>query len=155
MAKQLTRDALPETPLYERDVYGWCLEQARLVRAGRVAELDLANLAEELESLGKEQVRALRSSYRVLLLHLLKWRFQRRRRSRSWAATIVRERDAAQERLRENPGLKPRQRALFAEADRSARKEAAAETGLALETFPQACPFTLEQALDESFWPAP
>lgn len=154
MARSLTRDALPATPLYERDFYGWCLEQARLVRAGRLAELDLPNLAEELESLGKEQARALRSSYRVLLLHLLKWRYQPRRRSRSWSATIVRERDAARERVAESPGLKPRQRALLAEAYRGARKEAAAETGLSLATFPEACPFTLEQALDETFWPS-
>ena len=52
----------------------------------------MQNVAEELEALGNEQASALRSSYRILLLHLLKWRYQPKRRTRSWAGTIVRER---------------------------------------------------------------
>lgn len=153
MATQLARPAAPEPDLYERDFYTWCLEQAALVRAGRLDELDLANLAEELESLGSEQANALRSFYRVLLIHLLKWRYQPGRRSRSWVVTIIRERGNAAERLANNPGLAQHRRRLFEEAYRRARKEAAGETGLPLSVFPAECPFTFEQALDEEFWP--
>ena len=154
MAKQLARE--PDAPageLYERDFYTWALRQAELVREHRFAELDLENVAEELESLGKEQAHKLQSSFRVLLLHLLKWRHQPPRRSRSWRGSIVRERTNVEEILEGNPGLKPRCAALFAAAYRGARKEAAAETGLPIATFPEVSPFTMSEALDEAFWP--
>jgi hypothetical protein len=152
MAKQLARPT-PKPSAYDDDFYAWCLEQAALVRAGRLNELDLANVAEELESLGNEQAHALRSAYRVLLVHLLKWRYQPGKRSRSWTATIVRERGNAEERLTGNRGLEQHKRRLLTEAYGRARREAAAETGLALATFPAECPFTFEQALDDEFWP--
>jgi hypothetical protein len=138
---------------YERDFYTWAMQQATLLREGRFDELDVENVAEEIEDLGKEQARALRSSYRLLLVHLLKWQHQRRRRSRSWAGTIVRERQNAALGIEDNPGLKSQQRDLFLQAYQLARKEAAAETGFPLVTFPETCPYALEQALDEAFWP--
>ena len=154
MAKQLARE--PEEPaLYESDFYTWCMREARLLREGRLADLDLPNLAEEIASLGNEQEHALESSLRILLVHLLKWRYQAKRRTRSWAGTIVRERGNYVRRLRKNPGLKPSQLELLAEAYQDARKEAAAETGLPLSTLPETCPFTLEQALDDDIWPEP
>lgn len=152
MAKQLARPPL-EPSTYDDDFYGWCLEQAALVRAGRLGELDRENVAEELESLGNEQPHSLRSHYLVLLLHLLKWRFQPKRRTRSWAGTIVRERGNAVERLAGNRGLEQHKRRLFVEAYRRARIEAVAETGLSPATFPPECPFTFDQALDDEFWP--
>ena len=152
MAKQLA-DLEPASSLYDEDFYGWCLGQADLARAGRLGELDLANVAEELESLGNDQPRALRSAYRVLLVHLLKWRHQPARRSRSWAGSIVRERGNAADRVEGNKGLRQHQFRLFSEAYSRARREAAAETGLPLDTFPAECPFTLAEALDDDFWP--
>jgi hypothetical protein len=136
MAKQLAHEA----DLYDWDFYGWALRQAELGRARRLGELDLENIAEELRSLGKEQEHRLESSYRMLLMHLLKWVHQHQRGSRSWRATIVRERINAERTLRRNPGLKPLRAELFVEAYRAARKEAAAETGLAVSTFPEGPP---------------
>ena len=153
MATQLTPRPAPEPSAYDDDFYGWCLEQAALVRAGRLGDLDLGNIAEELEASGNEQPHALRSHYRVLLVHLLKWRHQPKRRTRGWAGTITRERGNAPERLAGNRGLPRHRHRLFAEAYRRARREAAAETGLALATFPVDSPFTIEQALDDDFWP--
>lgn len=154
MAKQLPRELdAPAGELYEHDFYTWALRQAELVRGHRFAELDLENVAEELESLGKEQAHRLQSSFRVLLLHLLKWRHQPQRRSRSWRGTIVRERTNVEEILGGNPGLKLRCAELFAAAYRGARKEAAAETGLPIATFPEASPFTVSEVLDDEFWP--
>ncbi|MFZ1428223.1 MAG: DUF29 domain-containing protein [Geminicoccaceae bacterium] len=149
MPKQLTADV----QLYEQDLYSWALRQAELVRARRFADLDLENVAEELESSGKEQAHKLELALRVLLLHLLKWKYQPQRRSRSWRGTIVRERTNAERVLEDNPGLKARREQLFVTAYRGARKEAAAETRLPLATFPEAVPFSLPQALDEEFWP--
>jgi hypothetical protein len=152
MAKQLVRP--PPAPAdYTDDFYNWCLEQAAHLRAARMEALDLENLAEEIESLGNEQPHALRSAYRVLLVHLLKWRYQPKRRTRSWAGTIVRERGNAVDRQKGNRGLLQHRHRLFEEAYARARREAAAETGLALATFPVECPFTFDQALDDEFWP--
>lgn len=142
-----------ERSLYERDFYTWAMRQAALLRERRFDELDVENVAEEIETLERSEARELRSSYRLLLMHLLKWRHQPKRRSRSWAGTIVRERQNAQLGLQENSGLKPLQVKLFAEAYLLARKEAEAETGLPLSTFPETCPYPLEQALDDDFWP--
>src|SRR3954453_23043415 len=154
MAKQLARE--PDgAALYESDFYTWCMREARLLREGRLADLDLPNLAEEIASLGGEQEHALESSLRVLLVHLLKWRYQAKRRTRSWAGTIVRARGNYELRLRKNPGLKARQPELLADAYRRARREAAAETGLPLAALPESCPFTLARALDDDFWPEP
>lgn len=153
MAK--AREALTSPSLYERDFYSWALEQACRLRAGRLDELDLENLAEEIEGLARAEARELRSRYATLLAHLLKWEFQPERRSHSWVGTIVRERGEIEELLDENPGLKPRRAALFAKAYRRARADAAAETNLPLDRFPAACPYAREQAMDEAFWPGP
>ena len=153
MAK--AREALPERDLYQDDYYGWALQQATLLRARRFAELDLENLAEEIDGLARAEARELRSRYATLLSHLLKWEFQPERRSHSWAATIARERDAIPDHLDENPGLKPRQAELFARAYRGARADAAAETNLPLTRFPTACPYTPDQSISEDFWPGP
>lgn len=151
MAKQLA-DA---TDLHDRDFHSWALRRAELVRARRLGELDLENIAEELRSLGGEQEHRLESSYRVLLMHLLTWAYQPRRQGRSWRGTVVRERINAARTLERNPGLKSRRAELFAEACGAARKEAAAETGLPIATLAESPPFTIEQAMDEEFWPEP
>ena len=154
MAKELARG--PDAAaggLYEHNFYTWALRQAGLVRAGRLAELDLANVAEELASLGKEQAHKLEASFRVLLPHLLTWRYQPSRRSRSWRGSIVRDRTNVERVLDGNPGLKPRRAELFAATYRGGRKEAAAETGLPLDRFPAEPPFTLDEAQDEDVRP--
>lgn len=139
--------------VHARDFRGWALEQARLVRERRLEALDRERVAEELEASGAEQEHALESSLRILLLHLPKWRYHPARRSRSWRASIVRERLPVPRRLRRNPSLRPLLPVLLEAAYRDARKEAAAETGLALRRFPETCPFLLDEVLDEDFWP--
>lgn len=153
MAKTL--DAPPRADLYERDYYTWALEQAALLRAHRFAELDLENLAEEVEDLGKREAKELQSRLETLLAHLLKWHFQPEHRSHSWAGTIRRERGKIARHLAQNPGLKPRRAELFAEASIDAPKDAAIETNLPVDRFPAGCPYTYEQAMDDAFWPGP
>jgi len=153
MAK--ARRALIEPDLYRRDFYSWALEQAALLRDHQLAELDLDHLAEEIEGLARAEARELRSRYATLVSHLLKWEFQPKRRSHSWTATIARERGAILDHLDENPGLKPREVELFAKAYRGARADAAVETNMPLSRFPAGCPYTLDQAMSEAFWPGP
>jgi uncharacterized protein DUF29 len=84
------------------------MEQAQHVRAGRWDAIDRENLAEEIESLGREQFNKLESALRVLLVHILKWD-QPKRRTRSWVITIKDQRIEFEQVLQDNPGLKSRQ----------------------------------------------
>ncbi len=77
---------------YETDFYLWSYEQSELLRQRRFSELDLPNIIEEIESLGRSDKRALTSAYRVLLQHLLKWQFQPLRRGSSWLNTVSEQR---------------------------------------------------------------
>ena len=78
--------------LYEEDFFAWTIEQARLLRAGDLSAVDAANIAEEIESMGRSDRRELQSRLVVLIMHLLKWRFQPSARSTSWSATIEEQR---------------------------------------------------------------
>src|SRR5208283_6202845 len=142
-----------KSPLYDRDFYAWSVEQAALLREGRVAEADLENIAEEIESMGRTEKRELVSRLTILLLHLLKWRHQPDRRGASWEASIRVQRNRLDDHLDDNPSLKPLLPQALASAYRDAALEAVAETGLAGSTFPDACPWTVEQVLDGGFWP--
>ncbi len=67
---------MPRSALYDRDFFAWANEQAALLREGKLEEADLESIAEEIESMGKTEKRELISRLTVLLLHLLKWRYQ-------------------------------------------------------------------------------
>ncbi|RZK93669.1 MAG: DUF29 domain-containing protein, partial [Methylobacterium sp.] len=69
---------------YADDFYTWTQEQSARLRAGDLTALDLQNLAEEIESLGKSEFNSLVSAWRVLLLHMLAFDHQPARRTRSW-----------------------------------------------------------------------
>ena len=147
------REQLRRPASYEEDGYSWALEQAALLRAGRLGEIDALNIAEEIESLGKSFANELRSRYGTLVMHLLKWQFQPTQRSNSWIGTIRRERREIERHLRLNPGLRPRRSELFNDAYDVARDGAMAETNLPDATFPVDCPYSLDQVMDPAFWP--
>lgn len=135
----------PAGAAYERDFYTWSQQQARLLRAGRWNSVDRENVAEEIESLGREQFNKLESALRVLLLHLLKWDHQPSKRTRSWALSVKDQRVAFDDVLADNPGLKSRLDEALARAYRRARIQAAMETGLPEEAFPETCPYALDE----------
>lgn len=137
----------------EDDVSRWCFEQAELLRQRRFAEADLPNIIEELESMGQSERSAIMSSYRLVISHLLKWSYQPARRSRSWLRTIARERNNIEEREELNRSFEAEASRLVERSYRRACREAAAETGLPLTTFPFECPFTPDQIRDPDFLP--
>ncbi len=139
---------------YEDDFEQWCYEQAELLRQRRFAEVDLPNVIEELEDMGKEQRRALTSSYRVLIAHLLKWQFQPQLRSSSWEVTIDRERDNIVDREKMNPSLGRDTKQIIEAVYRRSVREAAKETELPRNSFPPDCPYTIEQLRDSDWMPA-
>jgi len=136
---------------YDRDFYSWSLEQARLVREGRWSAVDRDNVAEEIESLGREQFSKLESAIRVLLVHMLKWDHQPGKRSRSWALSIQEQRIQLDDVIKDNPGLKPRIGEAIERAYRKARLQAARETRLDGETFPGQCPYSWDNIVLREF----
>jgi hypothetical protein len=143
----------PAPNLYDLDFYRWTEIMAAALRQGRWQELDPDNLAEEIESLGRSDKRALKHRLEVLLMHLLKWQYQPDRRSNSWRATIVEQRLRILDLLSDSPSLKLYLEAEFANGYSNACKRAAAETGLEATDFPRECPFTLKTVMTDGFLP--
>ena len=139
--------------LYETDFYAWTQEQAKLLKHRQWSQLDLPNLIEEIESLGKQQRAELRNRLKVLIGHLLKWQYQPERRSRSCLMTIRIQRRDTQELLEENPSLKPYLEEALQKIYESGRDLAVGETNLPLKTFPENCSYTLEEIFRDGFYP--
>jgi hypothetical protein len=152
--RKATEIAVMQDSLYDHDLYRWAMETARLVRAGRFGEVDIVHLAEELESMGKTERRALESRLVVLLVHLLKWQFQPERRSRSWERTLTEQRKQIGKLLADSPSLRPLLPDLVRDAYDSAVRWAADETGRDEAEFPADCPYPLERILALDFRPA-
>jgi hypothetical protein len=145
---------VPDTPVradYERDVYGWSQQQARLIREGHWTEIDRENVAEEIESVGRTEFNRLVSALRVLTTHMLKWDHQPERRTRSWLLSIDAQREELDDVLSDSPSLRPRLDEALTRAYRRARIEAAQETGLEPSTFPPACPYSFEDITSRRF----
>jgi hypothetical protein len=138
---------------YDADYHAWTLNTARLLREGRWAEADLEHIAEELESMGASERRELESRLIVLLQHLLKWQYQREKRSSGWLGTLDEQRTQLEILLRQSPSLRRLGPDSLDFAYPKARQKAARETGLDPKAFPAACPYTLEEILDEAFLP--
>jgi hypothetical protein len=151
--KMNSKDTMPAPKLYETDFYAWAIEQASLLRQHQWSQLDLLNLIEEIESLGKQQRQELRNRLSVLIGHLLKWEYQSQRRSRSWLATIRVQRRDTLRLLKDNPSLKPYLEDVVSEVYENGRDLAMGETDLPEETFPKMCPYSLTEILDNSFYP--
>jgi hypothetical protein len=139
--------------LYDQDYAAWLFETASRLRAGKLNAVDIANLAEELEDMGRSEKRAVDSNLEVLLRHLLKYQYQPQLRSNSWRFTILEHRDRLDKAFRDSLSLKPYYVSIFADAYHCARQKAAVETGLPLETFPVESPFTPEATLNPDFLP--
>lgn len=147
---------IPDAGLYDEDFVAWIERQAALLRSGTLTALDRANLAEELEDMGKAKRQELRNRLEVLLTHLLKYQFQPAMRTGSWLGTIGEQRHRIEDVVEESSSLRP----LLAESLEDAKiykravQKAALETGLPASTFPPANPYG-GQALDGRFWPGP
>ena len=139
--------------LYETDFYAWIQEQANLLRNHQWRQLDLSNLIEEIESLGRQQRAELRNRLSVLIGHLLKWEYQPDRRSRSWLNTIRIQRIDTLELIEENPSLKPYLQEVLQKAYIKGIVLASGDINLPVKTFPQYCLYTLDDILSDRFYP--
>lgn len=144
---------LAHSNLYEEDFYLWIETTAKQLKTGNLAEVDFANLIEEIESMGRSEKRALKSNLIVILMHLLKYKYQPEKRSNSWLSTIFEHRRRLIESLTESPSLRKYFSEVFSECYQDARKQASLETGSSLDTFPVESPFTTDETLNQDFLP--
>jgi hypothetical protein len=134
-------------------MYRWARQQAKLLRAGKLSGLDVANLAEEIESLGGRDRREVLSRLRVLIMHLLKWQYQPDKRSESWRQTIRTQRREIEYLFRQSPSLFRQAELGLPEVYVDAIGDAVDETKLPKKTFPPLSPHSLEKVLDIDFLP--
>jgi hypothetical protein len=150
VSRTLTRraSAQPQAgPSYEADAYSWAFRQAQLLREGRFHEADIANIAEEIESLGRSERSTLRSFAARVIQHMLKWDYQPERRTRSWRTSIEIHRLHAKQQLAENPGLKSQLPAILAEAYELGIAFAMDEPDLERTAFPARCPYDWDEMM--------
>jgi len=140
---------------YDVDYAQWCTEQGEALREGRFADLDRENLAEEIESLGRSDKREIESRLKVLLAHLLKYQFQPEREKDGWKLTIKEQRRRLQRVIEASPSLRAYPDRILAEEYEYARGDAAKETGMPIEAFPENCPYRTADVLDLAFYPQP
>ncbi|MBW4621382.1 MAG: DUF29 domain-containing protein [Cyanosarcina radialis HA8281-LM2] len=139
--------------LYQKDYYLWLEETAKLLHDRLLHEVDIPNLIEEIESIGRSEKHAIQSNLIIIILHLLKYKYQPEKRTGSWLGSIGEHRDRIDISLADSPSLKTYIQEVFANCYNKARKRASLETELSIDTFPLDSPFTLEETLNSDFLP--
>ena len=139
--------------LYDKDFYRWALEQAHYIKTKAFDKLDIEHLFEEVESMGNQNKTELRNRLAILLMHLLKWKYQPELKSKSWYLTIVQQRSDISDLIFDNPSLKHFLPDLFSKAYTKSVTFAAAETGIIKSAFPKESEWTIEQVLSDEFYP--
>ena len=133
---------------YEQDYAGWVEDTAQALEEGRFGEIDLVALADEVRDLAKTEKARIESALRVLLIHLLKMKYQPERGTRSWENTVTIQRRYLAKYLNERPSLRAKMDELLVDAHEIARFDAENETGLMIDTFPEACEWTVAEVLE-------
>ena len=139
--------------LYDQDYYLWLEHTTQLLKQGKFSGVDIPNLIDEIEGLAQNQKQALKSNIRVVLIHLLKYQYQPEKITDSWVNSINEHRDRIYDIFDDSPGLRQYLRNEFSKVYARARKRASRETQKPLDVFPTDCPFTIEQVLDENYFP--
>ncbi len=140
--------------LYEDDFFAWTQEQISLIKQKLFNKLDMVHLQEELQIMGASEKRELGNRLAILLMHLLKWKYQPSRQCKSWARTIKEQRLEVQDVLDDNPSLNTRIEEFIDNAYKKSILKAAVETNLDEDTFPTSCEWTVKQILNNTFLPS-
>lgn len=145
---------MSEMVTYESDFHAWAMQNAQLLREGKLSQIDAEHIAEELEGMSASDRRELLNRLQVLLLHLLKHQYQPERRSKSWLLTISHQRTAIERLLEQSPSLKTLLDAnTLTKVYGKTVHDTVIETDLERHLFPVECPYRLEQILDEDWLP--
>jgi hypothetical protein len=143
--------------LYEEDFYLWIRTTINQLQARQFERVDLENLLEELASMGRSEKRTIENLLIQLLVHLLKltyWTGEKARNEGHWKGEIRNFRRQIIKEVKDSPSLKPYILEIFDECYLSARKNASDRSQLTLYTFPAIPIGSLEQILDEDWFPA-
>lgn len=146
---------LPTTTLYEQDYYLWLETTLQQLKEQDVNHLDWEHLIEEIEALGSEQRHKVESYLKQLIKHLLLYKYWESERSycaNGWKEEIENFRDELEFYLRS----KTLRNHLLQQIDNiyiKARKQAITKTGLPPSTFPETCPFSVEDVLNSEYLP--
>ena len=138
--------------LYDQDYYLWIRTTINQLRTGQFSAVDLENLLEELETMGRSEKRAIESLLTKLLVHLLKlkcWDSERERNQGHWLGEIRTFRKQIKKSLKDSPSLKPYILEIFDECYQDARLEASDRSQLPIDIFPLIPIGSLEQILDD------
>jgi len=138
---------------YQQDFALWSAEQASLIRSGTLNKVDLENVAEEIESVGNSERYEIDSRMEILLQHLLKWQFQPAKRKNGWKGSIVEQRIRIARVIKRSPSLHNYPAENLEGSFVIGRNAAVTDTQLPEATFPETCPYTIEQILDPDFLP--
>ena len=140
-------------PSHDKDVYGWAIHTAQLLRDKKMNEVDFDGIVEELEEMGISNKHAMISRLALIISHLLKWQFQPNMRGHSWKYTIREHRDEGKIHWEDNPSLKNKLDEIMVKAYKKALTKAISQTGLEEKTFPTECPYTFDQIMNDEFYP--
>jgi hypothetical protein len=149
----MTTQLSKTTNLYDNDYLQWLENIVNCLKNKDFDHLDLENLIEEIETLGRSEKRELESRLTVLLMHLLKYKYQPSKRSNSWLFTIREQRLRILKAFKDSPSLKNYFQNIFSEIYSDARALASDETGLTIDTFPENSPFNIELILNFDWLP--
>lgn len=138
---------------YLADFSSWIDQTAQLLRERRWHEIDVPQLIEEVEDLGKSERRGIASQLTRLLLHLLKWQYQPQRRSDSWLDSITDARTQIELAIEDSPSLRDYPMEQLEESYQRARRQAAKQTSIEISVFPNTCPYAVELVLAEDWLP--
>jgi Domain of unknown function DUF29 len=141
------------TTLYDTDFALWAEQTAQMLKDGRLSEVDLENLIEEVEDLSRRERDALYSNLKIVLLHLLKWEFQPHKQTKSWKASIVEHRQRIKRQIKKSPSLKSYPEEILSECYTEARELASIETEIPIDTFPTECAYAISLILSPEFLP--
>lgn len=138
---------------YESDFFGWAFEQAENLKEKKYTALDIENIAEELESMGRSERSKFESHLKLLIAHLLKWKYQPEKKTNSWKFSILTHRKQAKRTLKENPSLMNKLYERFLDCYEEAKYMACVETGKDEREFPSECPWAFEEIMKDNFLP--
>lgn len=139
--------------LYEKDFCLWLETTTKLLINRQLENLDYENLIEEIEATGRSEKHSIESNLIVVLIHLLKYKYQPQNRSRSWLSSLFEHRRRLIKTLQISPSLKRYYEEVFDECYQYAVKQASIETSLSVDHFPNLSPFSTEETLDFDFLP--
>ncbi|WP_297889817.1 DUF29 domain-containing protein [Sulfurihydrogenibium sp.] len=134
--------------LYEKDYYGWILENINLLKEKDFENLDVENLIEELEGMSKSVERELISYLSRLMVHIYKWENFPNLRSKSWRNSIIFSQEKIYQILKKNPSLKHKIDACLLEGWQDARFWIGNETDKDIEDLPKENPYTLDYIMN-------